>query len=50
MRRFMVGDADPLDGRSMAGLASRVAPERDVLRGEALRVTAAVRGARWHWT
>lgn len=28
----------------MAGLASRVAPERDVLRGEALRVTAAVRG------
>jgi len=31
----------------MAGLASRVAPERDVLRGEALRGTAAVRGARW---
>jgi len=28
----------------MAGLASRVAPERDVLRGGALRVTAAVRG------
>jgi len=26
----------------MAGLARRVAPERDVLRGEALRVTAAV--------
>ena len=28
----------------MAGLAGRVAPERDVLRGGALRVTAAVRG------
>jgi hypothetical protein len=27
--------------------ASRVAPEWDVLRGEALRVTAAVRDARW---
>ena len=30
----------------MAGLASRVALEREVLRGEALRGTAAVRGAR----
>jgi hypothetical protein len=36
-----------MDGRSMAALASRVAPERDVLRGEALRVAAAARGARW---
>jgi len=36
-----------MDGRFMAGLASRIAPERDVLRGEALRVMAAVRGARW---
>jgi hypothetical protein len=29
----------------MAGVGSRVAPERDVLRGEALRVAAAARGA-----
>ena len=28
----------------MAGLAGRVTPERDVLRGEALRVAAVVRG------
>jgi hypothetical protein len=33
-----------MDGRSMAGLARRVAPERDVLCGEVLGVTAAVRG------
>ena len=33
-----------MDGRSMAGLAGRVTPERDVLRGEALKVTAVVRG------